>query len=286
MSMNLVKEIQKSDKLAALDREIPGKSCGNKECEDLCADVCKIAKNLGMGPKGMICDALEKEIVPKFKCRRAGLFADYPNKDKPIPDCRFGYTYGSHPDKTDAQLAAQQKDNINKTYNQHHAELSRGKGHDLHFKVRGSPGKFGIFGGGNDFNGIDDLLGKLEKNHLPHSIDSLVISNHGGIGGSFPLGNGDDLRHISQKQVYRLKKMLHPNSIVDIRMCSGASGPEGHKEAQKLANKFGCKILGYEGPVSYHGNRPFIVPKDPDNKIPLRKRILPDPKPKVFFPRP
>ena len=34
---------------------------------------------------------------------------DYPNKGKPIPGCRFGYTYGNHPPKTDDQLAAQKK---------------------------------------------------------------------------------------------------------------------------------------------------------------------------------
>ena len=34
---------------------------------------------------------------------------DYPNKGKPIPGCRFGYTYGNHPPKTDYQLAAQKK---------------------------------------------------------------------------------------------------------------------------------------------------------------------------------
>ena len=32
-----------------------------------------------------------------------------PTKGKPIPGCRFGYTYGSHPPKTDDQLEAQKK---------------------------------------------------------------------------------------------------------------------------------------------------------------------------------
>ena len=53
--------------------------------------------------------------MPRHACKKVLQLADYPNsknypnQGKPIPGCRFGYTYGSHPPKTDDQLEAQKK---------------------------------------------------------------------------------------------------------------------------------------------------------------------------------
>ena len=44
MNPDFMKEIEKSDKLATLVREFPGKNCGNTECNELCAEALKIAK--------------------------------------------------------------------------------------------------------------------------------------------------------------------------------------------------------------------------------------------------
>ena len=41
MNPDFMKEIEKSDKLATLVREFPGKNCGNTECNELCAEAAK-----------------------------------------------------------------------------------------------------------------------------------------------------------------------------------------------------------------------------------------------------
>ena len=51
MNPDFMKEIEKSDKLATLVREFPGKNCGNTECNELCAEALKIAKQLNANPK-------------------------------------------------------------------------------------------------------------------------------------------------------------------------------------------------------------------------------------------
>ena len=46
----------------------------------------------------------------------------------------------------------------------------------------------------------------------------------------------------------------------------------------------GCQVVVYAGPVSPHGSSPLFI-KDSDSKIPWYGKILPDSKPKNFFPR-
>lgn len=72
--------------------------------------------------------------------------SNYPNKGKIIPRCRFGYTYGTHPDKSDKQLATQSKVNQVKPYKHFYPELRRGKGQKIQFHVKGSPGRPDILG--------------------------------------------------------------------------------------------------------------------------------------------
>jgi hypothetical protein len=99
-----------------LDQHFPGKSCGNTRCENLCRNLCAAAIRLRMSPEELVNHGIQKEIVPHFGCEKALVLSDkypnsqnYPNKGKPIPGCRFGYTYGSHPPKSDDQLEAQKK---------------------------------------------------------------------------------------------------------------------------------------------------------------------------------
>ncbi len=146
-------------------------------------------------------------------------------------------------------------------------------------RVDNSPGM-----GGLRISGIDDMLEKLEKAYSPGSLSELIISNHGGNEGFFPMGNGDDLRYINGAQLARLKRLLAPDAIVDIRICYAADSDEGHVRTQQLADKLGVKVRGYEGPVSPYGTRPGSV--KPDNVHPRNyfQRFFPDHKPKIFFP--
>ena len=160
-----------------------------------------------------------------------------------------------------------------------------GHGKELFFREKNSPGKFGNFGGGLTFSGINDLIEQIEKSNIPpHRLDKLIIVSHSGIDDFYNMGNSDNLRYISDNQIERLKKYLHSKSIVDIRMCSAASGKDGEGTAQKLADKLGCQVVVYAGPVSPHGWRPLYI-KDPDSKIPWHKKIFPDHKPKKYFPK-
>ena len=115
MNEKWIEEIKHNDEMTMLDRYFPGKSCGNAECERLCIGACAMAKKLNVSPNGLVDYAIQQEIVPRHACKKAMLLADYPNsqnypnKGKTIPGCRFGYTYGSHPDKSDEQLAANKK---------------------------------------------------------------------------------------------------------------------------------------------------------------------------------
>ena len=110
-----LEEIKRNDEMRMLDRYFPGKSCGNAECERLCASACAIAKKMNVSPNELVDYAIQQEIVPRHACKKVLRLADYPNsknypnQGKPIPGCRFGYTYGSHPPKTDDQLEAQKK---------------------------------------------------------------------------------------------------------------------------------------------------------------------------------
>ena len=115
MNEKWLEEIKRNDEMTMLDRYFPGKSCGNAECERLCTSACAIAKKMNVSPNELVDYAIQQEIVPRHACKKVLQLADYPNsqsypnKGKPIPGCRFGYTYGSHPPKTDDQLEAQKK---------------------------------------------------------------------------------------------------------------------------------------------------------------------------------
>ena len=124
------------------------------------------------------------------------------------------------------------------------------------------------------FDGIDDLIKQLEqRKYLPHSIDKLVIIGHGGGDNDYKMGSGDldQLNSITDEQVRQLKNFLHTDSVVDIRMCRAASGVEGKKTAQMLANKLNCTVIAHEGYVSEKGgpadyifpwNAPELSPRD------------------------
>ena len=116
MYEKMMEEINRKHEMELLDRHFPGKSCGNTRCENLCRNLCAAAIRLRMSPEELVDHGIQKEIVPHFGCEKSLALSNkkidsdhYPNKGKPIPGCRFGYTYGSHPPKTDDQLAAQKK---------------------------------------------------------------------------------------------------------------------------------------------------------------------------------
>lgn len=157
---------------------------------------------------------------------------------------------------------------------------SDGKFNSVTVRVDKSPGLGGI-----RISGIDDMLDKLEKNYPAGSISELIISNHGGLPGYFPMGNSDDLIFISASQIKRLKRLLSPGAIIDIRMCYSSEGSEGNKAAQNLANKLGCMVRGYEGPVSPLGTRPRVVKPDSFHPRKFWQRFFPDHKPHIFYPQ-
>ena len=214
-------------------------------------------------------------MKPQYGCIKKILLADYPNssnypnKGKIIPRCRFGYTYGTHPDKSDKQLATQSKVNQVKPYKHFYPELRRGKGQKIQFHVKGSPGRPDILGGSTSFDGINDLLNQIEKRYLPHSIEHLVITNHSGAGGNFPTNEkGDEqiqnLRCKWNKNILeRLKKVLSHNAILELRMCRGGEGKYGVAVAQDIANTIGCNVIVYENKVNSAGGKApgtFLLP--------------------------
>ena len=84
-------------------------------------------------------------------------------------------------------------------------------------------------------------------------------------------GDLDQLNSITDEQVRQLKNLLHTASVVDIRMCRAASGIDGKKTAQMLANKLNCTVIAHEGYVSEKGgpadyifpwNAPELSPRD------------------------
>ncbi len=296
MYEKMMEEINRRHEMELLDQHFPGKSCSNTRCENLCRNVCAAAIRLRMSPEELVDHTIQKEIVPHCGCEKSLALSDkksnsqnYPNKGKPIPGCRFGYTYGSHPPKTDDQLAAQKKYSLTSKKNAHgqkaeNESKSSSQVKELFFREKDSPGKYGNFGGGLTFSGIDDLIEQIENSKIPlHGLDKLIIVNHSGIDDFYNMGNSDNLRYISDEQIRKLKKFLHSKSIVDVRMCAAASGKNGEKTAQKLADKLGCQVIVYAGPVSPSGSRPLIN-LTPDD-VPWYERILPDSKPRKFFPR-
>ncbi|MBQ6598142.1 MAG: hypothetical protein IJH79_11375, partial [Lentisphaeria bacterium] len=138
MNEKWIEEIKRNDEMTMLDRHFPGKSCGNAECERLCTSACAIAKKMNVSPNELVDYAIQQEIVPRHACKKVLQLADYPNsknypnQGKPIPGCRFGYTYGSHPPKTDDQLSRE----LSKI-SPSRSILKQGKGHKVQFHVEG-----------------------------------------------------------------------------------------------------------------------------------------------------
>lgn len=135
------------------------------------------------------------------------------------------------------------------------------KGNTVHMRVKGSPGAFrtSSFSFGDiEFNGFDDMISKLKENCSSRKIDKLIISNHGRLEGSYPLGNDDDLGKLLDPQINKLKQFLHSDSIVDIRMCCTSGGKLGEEAAQRLANRLNCKVVGYGGLVTYYGTSALV----------------------------
>ena len=104
MYEKMMEEINRKHEMELLDQHFPGRSCGNTRCENFCRNLCAAAIRLRMSPEEMVNYGIQKEIAPHYGCEKALVLSDkhpnspnYPNKGKPIPGCRFGYTYGSHP---------------------------------------------------------------------------------------------------------------------------------------------------------------------------------------------
>lgn len=159
---------------------------------------------------------------------------------------------------------------------------------EVYFHVEGAPGKYGHFGGGISFSGIDDLIDKLERgNYPPHSIDHLIIIGHGGNDNSYfaePDKEQKEREHfgdITDLQVARLRKFLKRTSIVEFRFCRAAEGKEGRKTALSLAKKLGCNVRVYGGYVAPNGGRTPWVKKRDDPEGPF---FFPENKPEDFHP--
>jgi len=67
---------------------------------DILADSSKVADMLGLDLKEFLQPEVDKQTTEQKKSIALS------NIGHPIPGCKFGYTYGSHPDATDAQIAA------------------------------------------------------------------------------------------------------------------------------------------------------------------------------------
>ena len=133
-------------------------------------------------------------------------------------------------------------------------------GRSVTAKVKGAPGPY--FGTDLVFDGSEDLISQLEKRNPPHSIGRLVLINHGRPG-EIPVGKGDQLENFDKHPVHRaniqrLRKLLSPYAIVEIRMCDVGSGDGGRIAGQKLADMLGCRVKVYEESVTAHATRPWI----------------------------
>lgn len=68
MNKNWLEEIKQNDKITALERKFPGKSCGNTECEKLCATALQIAQTMMVDPVILINEAIKQNIAPTEHC--------------------------------------------------------------------------------------------------------------------------------------------------------------------------------------------------------------------------
>jgi len=74
-----------------------------------CSSLLKVASLLGLDPKKLLQTEVDK--LPRKDEHNLA----FSNIGYPIPGCKFGYTYGSHPDATDAQIAAEMEKGGNST---------------------------------------------------------------------------------------------------------------------------------------------------------------------------
>ena len=114
--------------------------------------------------------------------------------------------------------------------------------------------------GGIRISGREDMLNKLEKTCTPGTLYELIITNHGEFSGEFELGSrAERLELMTDEQIARLKKLLAPNAIIDIRMCCGISDRNGEEIAQNLADRLECRIRAYSNQVTAWGTRPIFA---------------------------
>jgi hypothetical protein len=150
--------------------------------------------------------------------------------------------------------------------------------HDLVTRVDGSPGL-----GGHDFNSYRELIEYLNgiADKPCNCINTLVISNHGGTGGYFPVSTPDDEgieEDLRFQDLSELASLLCEDGTLEIRMCHGFEGAEGRAAAQRLANELGRCVIGYESVVNPYGGRPFFcktsLKRWPDAWLPNPRRVV------------
>lgn len=138
--------------------------------------------------------------------------------------------------------------------------------------------------GGIKISSRDDMLQKLEKVCRPGTLYELIITNHGEFSGEFELGSkAERLELMTEKQIERLKKLLTPDAVIDLRMCCGISDLHGENIAQNLADKLKCRIRAYSNQVTSLGTRPVFAVNA--HLVPQWRWILSGTGEKTFYPR-
>ena len=200
------------------------------------------------------CRALEgTRITPEVwadeeKMKSKGFWKQKNGKYLPHPNCRCGWAEEIIKPKIENSNARNEKDD------------ERYMGRSVTAKVKGAPGPY--FGTDLVFDGFKDLINQLEKRNPPRSIGRLVLINHGKPG-EIPVGKGDQLENFDKHpahraNIQRLRRLLSPHAIVEIRMCDVGSGDVGRIAGQKLADMLGCRVKVYEESVTAHATRPWI----------------------------
>ena len=144
---------------------------------------------------------------------------------------------------------------------------------------------------GDGIESVEDMVRQIEaKKYRPHSIISITIIGHGSHN-TFPMGKSEQgvestIHDFKGKLVDRLKFYLHQDCVIEFRFCKAAEGESGKNIAQDFANKVGCDVIAYEGPVNPNGKSPIYTPRDEDEMDePWTSRLFLDPKPQIFHPK-
>ena len=222
------------------------------------------------------CQALEGTRISaeiwadEEKIKAKGFWKQKNGKYHPHPNCKCHWE--EEVIKTVVEKKETKKDMGDESYT----------GRSITAKVKGAPGPY--FGTDLVFSGSEDLISKLEKKNPPHSIGRLVLINHGKPG-EIPIGSGDQLENFDKHPVHRaniqrLKKLLSPHAIVEIRMCDVGTGNKGKIAGQKLADMLGCRVKVYEESVTAHGTRPWMK-KEP---FTFQNGLI-GPKSRIYYPR-